>query len=125
MDRWPGAGAGHARPLLLRAHPLLDDGRIGGPVFGRLVAQGTIEAERDVVARGLMTLGVAAFADVARAWDRPDRTNSPLHVDAGAGLRVRLAPGQPAIRIDLARGLRDGRTALTAGWQLSWYTRRE
>ncbi len=32
---WSGAGDGHARPALLRAHPLLDDGAIDGPAFGR------------------------------------------------------------------------------------------
>ncbi len=123
LDRWPGAGAGRARPLLLRAHPLLDDGRIDGPVFGRTVAQATVEGQRGVARRGLVSLGVATFTDVARGWQRADGTASPLHVDVGVGLRLRLAPGQPAIRLDLARGLRDGRMAVTAGWQMAWVTR--
>ncbi len=124
LDRWPGAGGGHARPLLLRAHPLLgDNGRIEGPVFGRTVAQATIEAQRDIARRGLLAVGVATFADAARAWERVDGSTSPLHVDVGVGLRLRMAPGMPALRIDIARGLQDRRVALTAGWQMTWWTR--
>ena len=123
-DRWPGAGVGRARPLLLRAHPLLGGGgRIEGPVFGRTAAQTTVEAERDVARRGLATFGVAAFADAARAWRRADGTSSPLHIDVGIGLRLRLAPGSPALRFDLARGVRDGHLAFSAGWQTRWWTR--
>ncbi len=118
LDRWPGADSRTARPLLLRAHPLVDDGRIAGSVFGRTVAQGTVEVQREALRRGLFSAGVAAFTDVARAWRRRDGPASPLHVDIGVGLRLRLAPGQPAIRVDLARGLRDGRMAVSAGWEV-------
>jgi outer membrane translocation and assembly module TamA len=83
------------------------------------VIQSSLEAQQDVARRGFATFGVATFVDVARAWDRPDTSASLLHVDVGAGLRVHLAPGQPAIRIDFAHGLRDGRNAVSAGWQLS------
>jgi hypothetical protein len=120
LDEWPGAGIGIARPLLLRAHPLLTDGRIAGPAFGRTIAQSTLEAERSVARRAFATLGVAMFVDVARAWDRADRSASPVHVDAGAGVRLRLAPGQPAIRLDYAHGLRDGNDAISAGWEVGW-----
>ncbi|MDO8834847.1 MAG: C39 family peptidase, partial [Vicinamibacterales bacterium] len=34
---WYGAGTGHGRQALLRAHPLLDHGVVTGPVFGREV----------------------------------------------------------------------------------------
>jgi hypothetical protein len=37
-------------------------------------------------------------------------------VDAGAGIRVSLA-GLGVLRVDLAHGLRDGRTAFSVGWQ--------
>jgi hypothetical protein len=116
-DRWPGADTGRARPLLLRAHPLLDEGRIAGPIFGRTVVHGTIEAQRDVFTKGLFSAGVATFADVARAWRRADGTSSPLHVDVGVGARLRLAPGYPTLRIDIARGLRDGDVGVTVGWR--------
>ena len=37
-------------------------------------------------------------------------------VDVGGGLRLSL-PGTSVLRVDLAHGLRDGRTALSVGWQ--------
>jgi tetratricopeptide (TPR) repeat protein len=115
LDLWPGAGTGQARTPLLRAHPLLQRGAIAGDAFGRTLAQATVETQRDVYTRGLLTVGAAAFVDTARAWRRLDDTRSMLHVDAGVGLRVRLAPGLPTIRIDVARGLRDGEVAVSAG----------
>lgn len=119
-DLWPGAGSGIARPFLLRAHTLVADGRIEGPAFGRTLIQSSIEAQRNVARRGFATWAVATFVDMARAWDRPDGSVSPLHVDVGAGLRLRLAPGQPTIRIDFAHGLRDGRNAVSLAWQPGW-----
>ena len=69
--------------------------------------------------RALVRIGAAAFVDAAAASHRsPDSIGYPLQVDAGAGLRVRL-PGIPsALRIDYARGLRDGAYAWTIGWQM-------
>src|SRR5262249_42632731 len=40
---WMGAGTGEGRPVLLRAHPLLDDDVIAGPNFGRHVVFSTTE----------------------------------------------------------------------------------
>src|SRR5436190_2179427 len=39
---WPGADSGTVRDVLLRAHPLLDDGVIRGGVFGRRLAFGSL-----------------------------------------------------------------------------------
>jgi hypothetical protein len=122
-DQWPGAGTGIARPWLLRAHPLVTDGRIAGEAFGRTLAQSTVELERDLARRAFATMAVAGFVDIARAWSRQDGTTSPLHVDIGAGLRFRLAPGQPTIRMDFAHGLRDGHNAFSVGWQMGWNRR--
>jgi hypothetical protein len=42
--------------------------------------------------------------------------SSPLQVDVGAGLRIKI-PGTPGVlRADFAHGLRDGANALTFGW---------
>jgi hypothetical protein len=38
----------------------------------------------------------------------------------GIGLRLRVAGHAPTLRIDVARGLRDGQSAVSAGWQLPW-----
>src|SRR5690606_24161357 len=40
---WPGAGAGHARGPLLRAHDLVRDDLIAGPAFGRQLVHATVE----------------------------------------------------------------------------------
>jgi hypothetical protein len=113
---WPGAGVGPARELLLRAHPLLDDGVIAGGAFGRALVHGGAEWRRwHAAGRRLVRLGPAVFVDAARAA----RTRAPfddrLHLDAGAGLRVTL-PGAGVARIDVARGFRDGAVAWSVGW---------
>jgi hypothetical protein len=112
---WPGAGAGHARRPLLRAHPLLDDGRIAGPVFGRRVRHATVEFRHWLapVAR-VLRVAPALFVDAAHATRRLDAGDA-WQVDAGIGLRL-AAPGSGVLRVDLARGLRDGAMQVSAGW---------
>jgi len=115
---WPGAGDGHERGELLRAHPMLDDGVLNvtsETAFGRTLAFGNAEALRWVDTRWPVGIGIATFADVAHASERADGS-SIAQVDVGAGIRLRL-PGAPhALRIDVAHGLRDGANALTIGW---------
>ena len=117
---WPGADTGHARDVLLRAHPLLDDGVIDGGAFGRRLAFATVEAQRWTMARRLpIRLAPAAFVDLARATRGLDATNDRLQIDAGGGLRIAL-PGAGVMRIDVARGVRDGGTVLSAAWDRRW-----
>jgi hypothetical protein len=113
---WSGAGTGHGRDALLRAHPLLHDGVIRDGVFGRVVAAGGAEWRRwrSPVLR-LLRIAPAAFVDVARAYDAPAFADSRAHVDVGAGIRLAI-PGAGLLRADFARGLRDGQTALSVGW---------
>lgn len=118
MFLWPGAGDGHVRAPYLRAHPLIDDGAIGvdnGRLFARRLAHGTIEWTRPIARLAFVEIGAAAFTDAARAWQLLDGRLSDYQIDAGAGLRLRVLGGGPALRLDIARGLRDGRWALTAG----------
>jgi len=114
---WGGAGEGHAREALLRAHPLLEDGRVEGPVFGRRVMHATVEAQHWMRRPAIVRLGVAGFVDAATAWNRQRLAHGdPSQVDAGAGLRLRV-PGMPGqLRADYARGLRDGAQAWSVGW---------
>ena len=106
---WEGAGTGSARAGLLRAHPLLRDGVLTGPVFGRRLARATLEYARP---RGnhagghtsspgsLMRPSLAsqsepaAVAAVRRSWSG----------SAGAGAR----PRWKTIRIDFAHGCAAG-----------------
>jgi hypothetical protein len=116
---WDGAGDGHARAPLLRAHPLLDDGIISGPVFGRRLAFGNAEVDRWIGTASPIRVAVAGFVDVAAAGQRAaGAAGDPFQIDAGVGLRLR-APGQRGtLRVDVGHGVRDGHNALTLGWAL-------
>ena len=115
---WPGADTGHARDILLRAHPLLDEGVIEGGVFGRRVGFASIETQRWLapIAQGFVRVAPAVFLDVARASRGLPSTETRTQYDAGAGLRISLL-GAGVLRVDVAHGLRDGATALSIGWQ--------
>jgi predicted double-glycine peptidase len=109
LDLRPGGDTGVVRSTLLRAHPLLNDGVIDASRLHQTLAHATIEFQRPLKARPLARFAWAAFLDA-----------TPHDVDAGAGLRLKL-PGAPgALRVDLARGLGDGRVALSAAWQPAW-----
>lgn len=113
---WPGAGTGQGRDVLLRAHPLLHDGIIRDGVFGRRLVHGGAEWRRwtQTLARPVR-IAPAVFLDVARAGGVLHGADARAHFDLGAGLRIAV-PGAGVVRIDLARGLRDGSMALSAGW---------
>jgi hypothetical protein len=114
---WPGADTGHARDALLRAHPLLDEGVITGGVFGRELTHATVEWQRwRRLSRWPFRVAPAAFVDAAHAARGLAFTDSRLQVDVGAGLRI-SAGEFGVLRIDLGKGLRDGSTALSVGWQ--------
>ena len=114
---WQGAGTGQGRAGLLRAHPLLTDGVLTGPVFGRELVRGSLEYARPVTRTRAGGLWIAGFVDAARAWHRlNDVGPSPLYVDAGIGLRVRGPGPGGTIRLDVAHGLRGGGTTFSASW---------
>ena len=122
---WPGAGDGHARTPLLRAHPLLNDGIIsldGSSAFGRTLVYGFVEAQRWFERPSVIRMAVGGFVDVARASRRAGpggaQAIDPVLADVGAGLRVKIPGTAGVLRIDVARGLRDGAAALTVGWLL-------
>ena len=116
---WPGAGEGQVRAPLLRAHPLLSDGVVdltAASAFGRTLTYGSAEVQRWLEWPAIVRLGVAGFSDVARASRQAASGQTPVQVDVGAGLRIKI-PGTPGVlRGDLAHGLRDGANALTFGW---------
>jgi hypothetical protein len=115
---WGGAGEGRARAPLLRAHPLLIGGIIDAghrSAFGRTLTFGSVEAQRWIERPQLPRMGLAGFVDVARA-SRRFIAGSGTNVDVGGGVRLRLPGWDGALRVDVARGLGDGRNALTFGW---------
>ena len=116
---WPGAGEGQVRAPLLRAHPLLSEGVVdltGASTFGRTLTFGSAELQRWLERPSVVRLGIAGFADVARASRQAAAGATPMQADLGAGLRLKI-PGTPGVlRADVAHGLRDGANALTFGW---------
>jgi hypothetical protein len=114
---WPGADTGHARQVLLRAHPLLDEGVIRGGVFGRRLMFGGAEWRRWMrPSRSVVSIAPAVFVDVGRAARGIASTDERAHADVGAGMRIAL-PGTGVLRVDFAHGLRDGANALSVGFE--------
>lgn len=116
LDLWWAGDTGHARPTLMRAHPLLDRGRVRVERLGRVVAHASLEAQRWWSVSGPVSAAAAVFGDVARTTRRRD---GPAlgDVDVGVGARVAVA-GMPGVfRVDVAKGLRDGATAVSVAYQ--------
>lgn len=112
-----GAGAGHTRTPLLRAHPLIVDDAIGtgnGRIFARRLFYGTAEWRHRVARLLVATIDAAAFVDVAHGRQLLGGRPRDTQIDAGLGIRLGSGAG-PALRIDVARGLRDRQWAVTAG----------
>lgn len=105
---WFAGDTGQARETLLRAHPLVDDGRLRVEQLGRRLLNASIEIQR-WWAPGLARAGVAAFVDVARAAGRAV-PGSRGDVDAGVGIRLSLPGVAGVVRADVATGLRHGGT---------------
>ncbi len=136
MSVWPGAGDGHARAPLARAHPLLDDGTIdisSGPpegghdgtdvvygfsrtIFGRSLQYANADVVRWLPRPQLARVGLATFVDLARSTRSVAIDRGVAHVDVGGGLRVHMPGADRVLRIDVAHGLRDGANAVTVGW---------
>ena len=120
LDLWPATDTGHASTALLRAHPLIEDAAIPGSRLGRALAHTTLEFQQAVANHPLVRIRWAAFVDAARQGSLLIAGAPKLHIDLGAGVRLTV-PGAPGtLRVDVARGLRDGQMALSAGWQPAW-----
>ena len=104
---WFAGDTGQTRETLLRAHPLVDDGRLQVEQMGRRLLAVSVEGQRWWSA-GLLRTAVAAFIDSTRVTGRLD-AGARSDVDAGVGLRLVL-PGAGTIRADMANGLIHGGT---------------
>jgi hypothetical protein len=112
LDLWFAGDTGHARDALLRAHPVLDDGHLRTERLGRALVHASLEGQHWWRTRGVLRAGAAAFVDLGRT---SRAFNAPATADADVGVGARFAViGMPGIfRVDLAKGLRDGATALS------------
>jgi hypothetical protein len=105
---WFGGDTGQARDTLLRAHPLVTDGRLRFEQMGRRLWNASVEAQRWWSA-GIIRAAAAAFVDAVRVEERFD-AGVRGDIDAGVGVRLAL-PGAPGtLRADVATGLRHGGT---------------
>jgi hypothetical protein len=119
LDLWPAGDTGQARPVLARAHPVLDNGLMKVGRLGRTIVFGSTEAQYWWKAPGLSRVGAAAFVDAIRTMKRANE-GDPLNdvdVGVGAGLASLLVPGR--FRVDYAHGLRDGADAVTVRYVVS------
>jgi hypothetical protein len=111
-DLWPAGDTGRARPLLLRAHPLLTEGeRFKTERLARTFTHLSTEVQR-WWSIGPTRGGVAAFVDSGRTSRRLAGA-AFTDVDLGVGLRGAYPGRAGALRLDFAHGLRDGNTAVS------------
>jgi hypothetical protein len=105
---WFGGDTGLTRETLLRAHPIVEDGRLQVEQMGRQLWSASLEAQQWWSA-GIVRTAAAAFVDAVRVGERLG-DGARGDVDAGVGLRIAL-PGAPGMfRADVATGLRRGGT---------------
>ena len=111
-DIWFGGDTGRARPVPLRAHPVVSDGELRVEQIGRGISYTSGEVQRWWRATSRIQIGAAAFVDVARV-DRRISSGARTDVDPGIGARMAVPGLNGVIRLDVAKGLRDGATALS------------
>jgi hypothetical protein len=112
LDLWLAGDTGHARPTLLRAHPVLDDGRLRVQRLGRVLVNGSAEAQRWWAVRGVLRIAAALFVDAGRTGSRlADPARHDVDVGAGARLAISGLPG--SYHVDLAKGLQDGTLSIS------------
>ena len=111
-DIWFAGDTGRARPVLLRAHPVVADGELRVEQIGRQISYTSGEVQRWWPGSPRIRVGAAAFADVAQV-DRRVEPEARTDMDLGIGVRMAVPGVSGVVRIDVAKGLRDGSTALS------------
>ncbi|HKE83445.1 MAG TPA: papain-like cysteine protease family protein [Vicinamibacterales bacterium] len=111
-DIWFAGDTGRARGVPLRAHPVIDGGRLDTVQTGRRLQYVSGEVQQWWSYRTKAQIGAAAFVDTVRVNQRLE-LDPKTDVDVGVGLRL-SAPGFGGVlRIDVAHGLRDGDDAIS------------
>jgi hypothetical protein len=122
LGLWPVASGDLAWAIPLRAHPRQRDGLLPGATSGRSMFHGGLSGDQPFYRMGPFTFALGLFLDGAEVLHPIDGSGRDrFFLDAGGGLRIGLVDGQLGVlRIDLATGLTDRSTALTAGLHQSW-----
>ncbi len=111
LNLWAAGDTGNVRTALLRAHPVLDSGRLRVERLGRLFVHGSFEAQRWWRVAGPLRIAAAAFTDLGQTSRRTDST-ARGDVDVGLGARIAVAGIPGVFRADLGKGLSDGAIAI-------------
>jgi hypothetical protein len=111
-DIWFAGDTGRARNVPLRAHPLITGGEMRVGQIGRQIVYSSGETQRWWAGKGRLRFGAAAFVDAARV-DRQAVARARTDVDVGVGARLAVPGVSGVVRIDVAKGLRDGGTAVS------------
>lgn len=116
LDLWWAGDTGHARSTLMRAHPVLDQGQLRVDRLGRTLAQASVEAQRWWTVAAPVSAAAVVFGDIGHTARRHE---GPPHGDVDVGIGARLAvAGMPGFfRVDAAKGLRDGATAISVSYE--------
>jgi hypothetical protein len=110
-DLWFAGDTGRARGIPLRAHPVVTDGELRVEQIGRSIWYTSGEAQR-WWSWPRVRVGGAMFVDTART-DRRVPAGARTDVDLGMGARFAVPAVSGLLRIDVAKGLRDGATAVS------------
>jgi hypothetical protein len=122
VGAWPIAGTNFDWAIPLRAHPATRGGFIDPRSTGRRIVHGGLTADRPVRRLGIVVIAAGVFLDGANVMNSAE-VSAPDDwlFDAGAGLRLGIGDGGSGVfRIDWARGLTDGRKAVSIGLQREW-----
>ena len=111
-DIWFAGDTGRARGIPLRAHPVVEDGGLRLDQMGRDIAHVSGEVQQWWAVAAPLRIGAALFADAVHVASRVE-PEARSDLDVGLGARVAVPGLQGVFRIDLAKGLRDGATALS------------
>jgi hypothetical protein len=113
LDLWWAGDTGHVRSTLLRAHPLLDDGRLRVDRLGRTLGHFSVEAQRWWAVVGPISAAAAVFGDVARTAQLYDSARARHDVDVGIGAHLAVSGLRGQFSANVAKGLADGATAFS------------
>jgi len=115
-ELWWAGDAGQTRPVLLRAHPLVESGRLKVERLGRTIVHGSFESQQWWRLSPQLRFAAAAFVDAAEVSQRM-RPGARGDVDAGLGVRVASPGFAGMLRLDIAKGLVDGATAVSVVYE--------
>jgi hypothetical protein len=113
LDDMFAPGAASEMEFPLRAHRQKRNGILGRAPIGRDLVSANLEWRQCFLTLDTFKAGAVVFYDVAHTGRSPQGSNPTLH-DVGVGLRLQTK-GHSILRVDFARGLSDGKNALTAG----------